>query len=56
MLLFLDYLLLVFHTLIVIFNLTGWMWRATRKWHFLLISLTVLSWFALQPFSIAPGV
>jgi hypothetical protein len=50
MLLLFDYFLLVIHTLVVIFNLTGWFWQATRKWHFLLISLTMFSWFALGPF------
>ena len=47
---FLDYLFLVFHSTLVLFNLTGWIWPRTRRLHLILISLTVLSWFGLGIF------
>ncbi len=47
---FLDVAFLVFHTALVTFNLTGWMWRKTRRIHLAAISLTVLSWFGLGIF------
>lgn len=47
---FLDAAFLVFHTALVTFNLTGWMWRKTRRIHLAAISLTVLSWFGLGIF------
>lgn len=37
----------VFHTAFTLFNLTGWAFRRTRKWHLLTIALTALSWFGL---------
>ncbi len=43
----LDVLLLVAHTVLVIFNLTGWVWRKTRRAHLVVISLTMASWFGL---------
>jgi hypothetical protein len=47
---FLDYFFLVFHTGLVLFNLTGWIWRKTRRLHLIVVSLTVLSWFGLGLF------
>lgn len=47
---FLDYFFIVFHTGLVLFNLTGWIWRKTRRLHLVVISLTVLSWFGLGLF------
>ena len=44
---FLDIFFIVFHSLIVVFNLTGWIWAKTRKWHLGLIVLTAFSWFVL---------
>lgn len=46
----LDIFLLLFHALIVLFNLAGWAWRRTRRLHLIVISLTVLSWFGLGLF------
>jgi hypothetical protein len=37
----------VFHTMWIVFNCTGWIWRQTRPWHALTVSLTALSWFVL---------
>jgi hypothetical protein len=47
MLLFLDFLLTILHLLIIGFNLLGWMWRKTRKWHFACILATAGSWLLL---------
>lgn len=47
---FLDYFFLVFHSVLVFFNLSGWIWRQTRRIHLIVISLTVLSWFGLGLF------
>ena len=43
----LDYFFLIFHTLIILFNLFGWIWKPTRKWNLLLLLLTGSSWFIL---------
>jgi hypothetical protein len=37
----------VFHTALILFNLTGWMWRKTRRLHLGVLLLTVLSWTVL---------
>ena len=50
MLALLDVLFLVLHSGLVLFNLTGWIWRRTRRWHLVVIGLTVLSWFGLGLF------
>lgn len=39
-----DYFFLVFHTGLILFNLTGWIWRPLRKWHLACIILTLASW------------
>jgi len=44
---FLDFFFLIFHSALVVFILIGWIWKPTRKAHFLLLSLTMISWFAL---------
>lgn len=44
---FFDIALLVFHTGWIVFNLVGWIWRATRPWHLWTMSLTFLSWIGL---------
>lgn len=44
MLQILDITLLVLHLLVIGFNLTGWIWPATRKWHLLLVGITSCSW------------
>ncbi len=43
----LDYFFLVFHLLLVLFVLTGWIWRRTRPWHLAAVLLTLASWFIL---------
>jgi hypothetical protein len=37
----------VFHTLLTLFNITGWMFRATRKWNLITLLLTAFSWFGM---------
>lgn len=43
----LDLFFLVFHLLLVIFVLTGWIWKKTRPWHLAIVLLTLASWFIL---------
>ena len=47
MLRFLDYFFLTFHTLFTLFNMTGWLWKKTRKIHLAAMTLTAFSWFIL---------
>ena len=44
MLQILDITLLALHLLVISFNLTGWLWPATRKWHLLIVGITACSW------------
>ena len=37
----------VFHTLLIGFNMFGWIFRRTRGWHFLAMGLTAFSWFVM---------
>ena len=46
----LDYFFIVFHWSWVLFNLTGWAWRKTRRIHLITIGLTIFSWFGLGIF------
>jgi len=43
----LNVLFFVFHTLWMVFNCVGWIWRRTRPWHLATVTLTGLSWFVL---------
>lgn len=45
-----DILFVVFHTILVVFNLCGWGFRRTRRLHLVVISLTLGSWFGLGLF------
>ncbi|OHD64073.1 MAG: hypothetical protein A2176_08670 [Spirochaetes bacterium RBG_13_51_14] len=47
MLTFLDYFFIAFHSLFTLFNMTGWIWKKTRKAHLTTILLTACSWFVL---------
>jgi hypothetical protein len=47
---FLDYFFMVFHLVIVLFNLFGWIWKPTRKANLILLLLTGASWFGLGIF------
>lgn len=44
---FLDVFFLVVHTILVAFNLFGWLWKKTRRLHLVSITLTLASWFGL---------
>ncbi len=45
-----DVFFLIFHLLLILFNLTGWIWASTRKWHLAAIILTIGSWTVLGIF------
>ncbi len=45
-----DYFFVVFHTLLIFFNLTGWIWKQTRKLHLVTVLLTGGSWLILGLF------
>ena len=47
---FLDYFFLLFHLLLVFFNLFGWIWHKTRKWNLITLLITGASWFLLGIF------
>ena len=42
-----DILFTIFHTLLIGFNLTGWLFERWKKLHLVVISLTLASWFIL---------
>lgn len=42
-----DWLFMVLHPVIILFNLFGWMWKRTRKANLVLLLLTAFSWFVL---------
>ena len=42
-----DYLFLLFHTCLILFNVFGWMVKNWRKIHLWTIGLTFMSWFLL---------
>jgi len=50
MLKFLDYFFLVFHFMLILFNLFGWIWKSTRRLNLVTLSLTGGSWFILGIF------
>lgn len=51
----LDIFFVVFHTSIIIFNLTGWIWQRTRKFNLALLLLTAGSWLILGWIIGTPG-
>jgi hypothetical protein len=40
----------VFHTAWIAFNCVGWIWRRTRPWQLLTVTLTAVSWMGLGLF------
>jgi hypothetical protein len=44
---FLNFFFFFFHTSLMLFNCTGWIWRKTRRWNLITLLLTALSWFVL---------
>jgi hypothetical protein len=49
MLKLLDTAFFVFHALVIVINLTGWIFPRTRKLHIIVLGLTAFSWFGLGP-------
>jgi Flp pilus assembly pilin Flp len=47
---FLDYFFLIFHTLLIFFNLFAWIWKPLRKANLITLLLTGASWFLLGIF------
>ena len=47
MLYLLDKLLFSFHAVLILFNMFGWIWPRTRKWHLATLGLTIFSWYVL---------
>jgi hypothetical protein len=43
----LNIVFFVFHTVWILFNCLGWIWRRTRRLHLATVTLTALSWFVL---------
>jgi hypothetical protein len=43
----LNLLFFIFHTVILVFNLTGWMFRRTRTLHIICLGATLFSWFVM---------
>ena len=44
MLLVLDFIFLWLHIIIIVFNLSGWLWVKTRKVHLFVVIATLFSW------------
>ena len=47
MLSFLNFFFTLAHLVLIIFNLTGWIWKGTRKAHLVVLGLTTASWLVL---------
>jgi hypothetical protein len=47
---FLDYFFIIFHTAFILFNITGWIFKITRKFNLITLSLTSFSWYILGLF------
>lgn len=45
-----DIAFILFHTLLILFNCFGWIWKKTRIWNFITLMLTGASWFLLGIF------
>ena len=50
-----DILFIVFHSCLIIFNLFGWIWRKTRIFNLITLSLTGASWLFLGLIVGIPG-
>lgn len=47
---FLNVFFFVFHFALIVFNLVGWAFQKTRKWHLASLMITAFSWFVLGIF------
>ncbi|MFO0999933.1 MAG: DUF2784 family protein [Planctomycetaceae bacterium] len=45
-----DLLFFVLHAVLILFNLTGWIWNRTRHAHLLCVLTTLFSWFVMGAF------
>lgn len=45
----LDIGFFVFHSVVIVVNVTGWIWARTRRLHLAVLAVTAFSWFALGP-------
>lgn len=45
-----DLFFLIFHTVLTLFNLTGWIWKKARRLNLITLLLTGASWFILGLF------
>lgn len=45
----LDIGFFVFHSAVILINVTGWIWARTRRVHLAVLGVTAFSWFALGP-------
>ena len=43
----LDIGFFVFHSLVILVNTFGWIWKPMRRWHLALLAITAFSWFGL---------
>ncbi len=43
----LDLFFLFFHSLLILFNLFGWIWKKTRKLNLITLAITGISWIGL---------
>ena len=50
MFIFLDILFLVLHSILILFNLFGWIWKKTRRLNLLTLLITGFSWVGLGLF------
>jgi hypothetical protein len=50
-----DIAFIVFHTLLILFNLLGWIWKKTRLANLMVILITFASWFVLGLIVGTPG-
>jgi hypothetical protein len=46
----LNIFFLVFHSVLLVFNVLGWIPRATRRWNLVTLGLTLVSWLGLGAF------
>ena len=44
---FLNIFFFLFHSILIVFNCIGWIWKQTRKWNLVTLLLTAGSWFIL---------
>ena len=51
----LDIFFVIFHTSLILFNLSGWIWKKTRKYNLITLLLTGASWSFLGLIVGTPG-